>query len=196
MANLSQLAFNSTTYNFKDTVSSFGGTNLLQGTAFKKSSDLNFYAANQNAQLSIENNTFKVLNGQTSSTPGFYYKSIYLDAGTYVFSCKIKSVTSNGCNLSGAGIWTTSGTSVVNFTGTITGSFNNSSSWTEDIGVANLSTAGTYRIYFFLNANGKTVNDGVYIKDMQVERGNKPTGWTPAPKDLITVSGGQLQIFR
>ena len=36
------------------------------------------------------------------------------------------------------------------------------------------------------------VLDSVNIK---VEKGNKPTDWTPAPEDLVIVSGTELQIF-
>ena len=37
---------------------------------------------------------------------------------------------------------------------------------------------------------------GVKIRNVKVELGNKPTDWTPAPQDLVTISGEQLVFFQ
>ena len=36
---------------------------------------------------------------------------------------------------------------------------------------------------------------GVKIRNVKVECGNKPTDWTPAPQDLVKISGTELQFF-
>ena len=39
--------------------------------------------------------------------------------------------------------------------------------------------------------NGTTIT----VKNPKLEKGTKPTDWTPAPQDLVTVSGTELQFF-
>lgn len=34
-----------------------------------------------------------------------------------------------------------------------------------------------------------------YFKNFKLEKGNKPTDWTPAPQDLAKISGTELQFF-
>ena len=49
--------------------------------------------------------------------------------------------------------------------------------------------------YLQWRIENSVANKNLYICGFKLERGNKPTDWTPAPQDLVTVSGTELQFF-
>ena len=48
------------------------------------------------------------------------------------------------------------------------------------------------RLYAYISSN-RDIN--MYMTDIKLEKGSKPTDWSPAPKDIAHVNGEQLELL-
>lgn len=48
------------------------------------------------------------------------------------------------------------------------------------------------RFYVFISSN-RDIN--MYMTDIKLEKGSKPTDWSPAPEDIAHVNGEQLELL-
>ena len=50
-------------------------------------------------------------------------------------------------------------------------------------------------LLIYYGTAGSTSGHSGTITNVKLEKGNKPTDWTPAPQDLVKVSGTELQFY-
>jgi len=171
-----------------DRVSEFGGTNLLRGSntgqdwvystfsneIFTRSTTAtteSFVSGKTTIPLELDTTyTFSAwlkTNGQVSSVEMFLYDA----AVKTVKSKNLGSLTSDWAFYSWTVTMPSSWSSGTNATSIWNARFDNNGS----------KTSGTEAI--------------LYVKHPKLEKGNKPTDWTPAPQDLVTISGTELQFF-
>lgn len=66
--------------------------------------------------------------------------------------------------------------------------------WTSTVG-ATLAGKTDAKLLVYTGNWGATQGNASTISELKLERGTKPTDWTPAPQDLVTISGTELQFF-
>lgn len=186
MTDLSKMKIGSTTYDLKDNVSTFGGTNLFKWTGlddYNKELQLNNYQ-NTGSFTQFTNS----LQFDPSQTLGQQY-TISFDVISPNGATNIQLYNSNGnpkwFNFGSTVVASNVGNTWVHCCRTITNSqYSGSSTPATDN-----NTVRRIEIY----APSKM---GVKVRNVKVELGNKPTDWTPAPQDLVKVSGTELQFFQ
>ena len=191
MALISQIqGTNNTIYNLRDDVHTWGGRNLALATSYDQF-DLNTYDVKTKTTI-LNNNRVKIEAGgwfrrygntiaNFSNAPrlfqGDFIASIYvyentLDQDGHI-SCWRKTTATGG---GGVG-----GTIPAQTTGLITINMKNENGsyygFTLDISLSN-ATSGY-----------------LVVGPFKVEKGNKPTDWSPAPEDIARVNGTQLILL-
>jgi len=183
---------NGTTYDLQDKVSTFGGTNLFKGGyQVTTTSSGNTVVGS----LSLDTNLIP-LNKMPGKTFVFTYD--YSIEGTKLYNNTGDfSKDRYGIHLS--------------YTYTVSG---NSTQQTAYPGASYLTASGTGRaIQVFsipsnhiissfgfgiqpFNKPASGNNATWYLKNVQLEIGNKPTQWTPNPNDLVTYASDTIEFFQ
>ena len=215
MVDISKLTLpNNATYDIKDTVSEFGGTNLLwattnpaipavsSGNAAFTCGVVGFYNSPISA-FSIEDydahsKTLIITETATGNRGAAWATSpgIIEMGKTYTFSCLLKpnvAVTAhmhtgwrNSSATAGYTGWTMAGSKSIP-----------ANVWTKYVftfqPAASAKLDWEYQIGMCFT--GQTTGVTCRFAHAKLEKGNKPTDWTPAPQDLVKVSGTQLQFY-
>lgn len=171
-----------------DRVSTFGGTNLALATATSKTctkgntvsyfSPIGLWSVSTNGRnkLTDTSNLYFVISFDWNATNV---------TTAFSMTCTLK-YSSTSYSDSGATVIKTTGNAVS--TGSSSGHF---------VKVFTPSDAQrTYGTQFLLGGAAtadSTVN--IVVSNFKFEKGNKSTDWTPAPEDLVTISGTELQFF-
>lgn len=193
MTDLSKIKIGSTTHNLKDNVSIFGGTNLILNSKGILANGLGSTAGSRKEYQAINL-------GQS-----------YMDiaAGTQVVISFDLEMTVNTANPT---------LQVYNTNNKGPKAFSNNASGTGSAGgilknfVAAVGTTIKQRVYVVGYINDRTSptitnnylefysnygsSNWFSISNLKMEKGNKPTDWSPAPQDLVKVSGTELQFFQ
>ncbi len=177
-----------------DRVSEFGGTNLVVGTSNQWSS---WYtpAVNGTNQTSAPNHIG-------------YFPADVKSGDIFVISLDIEF---SGVTVGSGGTfsWALQGNAEKNGAWTWSNTWN---PWTRpsDISVNIALTDGVYHLTRVSTANANVVGETCFRcgfradywgsgkwrwRNVKVEKGNKPTDWTPAPQDLVIISSTELQLF-
>ena len=178
------------TYDLQDKVSIFGGTNLLIGSKL-------YTKNNPFSYTSTAKDGYTYINTMLTSEP-------LISGQNYIIQCKTNGTwaASHGSQAtSNVTLWLVTGATIsentfhYNFTtsggaGTYLG--NGQWKWTCPSGSNGLY--GHIRINNY-NTDGTTSVTHTYW-DFKIEKGNKPTEWTPAPQDLVTYSSETLEFFQ
>lgn len=171
-----------------DRVSQFGGTNLCLLTQnakiCTKSSGVNYFIPIGLWTVS------PIGRDRLTNTNNLYFTisfdwSAILVTTAFTMNCSLK-YTSSSYGDSGATIIKTTGNSVS--AGTSSGHF--CKTFTPSSGHR------TYGTGFLLSgaANNET-SANITVSNFKFECGTKPTDWTPAPEDLVTISGTELVLY-
>lgn len=145
-----------------------GGRNLLRDTAF--SHPMGTYWVAQGLSATVTNDTLVIDSSAASGNERIYASPFVHDVSeTYAFSCDV--VASTACQVSFGRRYK----GVNNYGLT----FDVSTSKQRVSGVYNATVTGAFCIG--LITNGATVT----VSNIKLERGNKPTDWTPAPEDEV-----------
>lgn len=215
MANISKLTLpNNITYNIKDTVSEFGGTNLFRLTPMNdrskfignSSTDWTAYFRWYNSSANIH--TFEKIAGEeyqdtillnSAANLGICFAGTPTDLGLdlnsyYTMSCEAKC-SATGYNIAlGLSYYNTSNTWVWRG-GSNTRAFTAADAW-QKFSLTFKPDTDTQAICYCFTVLGKSSGTDTWtIKHCKLERGNKVTDWAPAPQDLVKVSGTQLQFY-
>lgn len=175
---------NNVTYDLQDKVSTFGGTNLFAWNIKEQNQEITLNNYNNTGSFTQFSNSLQF---DPSKTVGEKY-TISFDAISPNGSTGIQLYNSNGnpkyFNFS-AGTLATIGNSWTHITKTITNA--------QYSGTATSSTNEGYIRRIEIYAPSKM---GVKVRNIKVERGSKPTDWTPAPEDLATYSSETITFFQ
>ena len=200
MANVSKLTLpNNNTYDIKDTVSEFGGTNLLKYSAWG--------AAMRNGML-YESNTRDI---DYNKIWNLDYKVVEIDYG--ISNYNLGSLNASGLNDKIIPKDTTLCFSIPIYENTLNGDFTftpmcirlgNSGYGTElsiPVGQTGLYTESFLvnedcRGFFLQGIDTSTATSGsIVLGPPKIEIGNKPTDWTPCLEDLVVYDYEQLTFF-
>ena len=207
MALISQIKStdNATPYNVRDDVHTWGGRNLLLytgdmpiGSNFIRNYRANVASLTDTGEgikydTSINNGGIEVpLHSIGCVTSGEILTCSFYARGTKanvdaVYICRKTAAGADTDNISYGNCLTLSGISSTDFKYyTFTFTANNASQPAND----------KYSAYFML-AWGKTNAGWLEIKkhSLKLERGNKPTDWSPAPEDIAHVNGECLELL-
>ena len=168
-----------------DRVSTFGGTNLiLKSNSFRAGS----VQSSSTMAQTVENNMYKMVisAGNSSNWNASWWAAGFAnDTGDlnnvltvgeqYTVSMTMKAEG----NTKPPTLYLNSTNGYKQLQGTL------SNNWTTVYYVFTWVTGGTGNPH--LGWSAITTASTYYIKDWKIEKGNKPTEWTPAPKDLVTV---------
>ena len=194
-----------------DRVSTFGGTNLVTGS---NTNDLNlnkWYHSNAvggtTRIIEIENGVpcVKITRDTTEQSSWHYFHydgllSTKIETNTvYTVTFDLKPsvngsislsafMNGNATNSLSKTVTTLQGTLVANQWNHIVMQTTTKDSFEE-------ITIGNQCVYMSLSASLRAVNTWTMMKNIKVEKGNKPTRWTPAPQDLVKISGTELQFY-
>lgn len=160
-----------------------GGRNFLNGTSFLTQKDLSYWYKNQNAVLSVDSGILKVLCGQTTSSPGAY-TNLSIDSGEYTISYKIKAATANGAGFAGIDLRNKYVQRILLLPISSKGLTSEWITETCSFSITDSQADEITRLYFFLSTSGYSETDGMLIKELKLEKGNKATDWSPAPEDM------------
>jgi len=169
MAVLSKIkASDNVDYNIRDDYSTWGGRNLLLDTKAEKS------------QVYNSTNLMRWVFAFDGNLP----------VGEYTVSCDIKS--SNGTDKFYISVANDSST-VTQIANTIVPT-TTYTRWNKTFSYSATSTTNCIFITSCVN-HGGTINSGnngtIYIKNIKLERSNKPTDWSPAPEDIAKFIGNE-----
>ncbi len=144
-----------------------GGRNYLVNSSLKTNSGP--FKPNQNVTLSNPNGEYlKVYSNQSSSTPGIIIRNFAIEDAEYTVSFDVRGfggVKTVGVCLLGL-------VKEVNVTEEFQRKFVTlRPSFTQD--------------WFLIYWSNKAVGEGFEIKNIKLEKGNKPTDWTPALEDIV-----------
>lgn len=178
------------TYDLKDEVSSFGGTNLLINCDWKNFNLRDSFSIHSGNSEILPDNKLKIYantdirQGSHINPLGFNTpESFQTICSFYVYENTLNN--SFTCAIHGDipdSTWSGYGFSIdSNFTGF----YNHITSWTGS------------RSGFSITFDTKASTSGyIIIGPVKLEKGNKPTDWTPAPKDLVTYSDETIKFFQ
>lgn len=157
---------------------SIGGRNYILNTAFLKGTE--GFLPNQSVVLSIikegEKDVLKGVSSQASSTPGIKFFINLDEGGKYLLSFIGKGINTTGYVISVYNEQATERIDTKEYT-VNTASFSNSTT------LFNMPKAGRYCIIIFWIADGTEKGLLIQGSSLKLEKGNKPTDWTPAPED-------------
>ena len=158
---------------------SIGGRNYILNTAFLKGTT--GFLPNQNVALSIikegEKDVLKGVSSQASSTPGIKFFINLDEGGKYLFSFIGKGINTTGYVISVYNEQATERIDTKEYTV-------NTASFSSSTTLFNVPKAGRYCIIMFWVADGTEKGLLIQGSSLKLEKGNKPTDWTPAPEDV------------
>lgn len=146
----------------------------------------------------VENNgySFNIV-GDSSGTNGIYHHASHLDLNPstqYILSFKVRQINGELTKIGGHVDGTFDGQVYFMIDGLERGgtfasppelSFLSDGNWHEIVySFKTPSSIGSDRIYIQLNRGSYVYPIECEIKDIQIEKGSKPTDWTPAPEDV------------
>lgn len=172
------------TYDLQDKVSTFGGTNLFAWNIKEQNQEITLNNYNNTGSFTQFSNSLQF---DPSETVGEKY-TISFDAISPNGSTGIQLYNSNDnpkyFNFH-AGTVTTIDNSWTHITKTITNA--------QYSGTGTPSTNESYIRRIEIYAPNKM---GVKVRNIKVERGSKPTDWTPAPQDLAHYASETIEFFQ
>lgn len=158
---------------------SIGGRNYILNTAFLKGTE--GFLPNQSVVLSIikegEKDVLKGVSSQASSTPGIKFFINLDEGGKYLFSFIGKGVNTTGYVISLYNEQVTERIDTKEYTV-------NTASFSRSNTLLNVPKAGRYCIIMFWVADGTEKGLLIQGSSLKLEKGNKPTDWTPASEDV------------
>ena len=207
---------NGTTYDLQDKVSTFGGTNLFINTGM--STGLTNFVSNSSTDWT---KYFRYYNGATSNhsfsqiSGSEWQDTITLNNASNLGICFVRSATDIKLNpnsyytmsceakCSATGYNIALGLSYYNTSnnwvwrgGSNTRAFSATNTW-QKFSLTFKPDSDTQYICYCFTVYGKASGTDTWtIKRCKLEKGNKPTEWTPAPQDLVIYASDTIEFFQ
>lgn len=189
---------NNTEYNVRDDVSVWGGRNLIKNSNFNNNMfywNENKYS-NDNTTIEIikENNKnwLHVISNNASQSQQYYdgvNQIINLNNNNPVtISFLAKGSVNNTPLYIGFAIYNVDDDNVIVIDKTINLTTTVSKYWFTQSSLSNYSS-----INLFIGSNSTPIE--VWITNIKLEQGTKPTDWSPAPEDIAHVNGECLELL-
>lgn len=157
---------------------SIGGRNYILNTAFLEGTK--GFLPNQSATLSVikegEKDVLKIVSSQGSSTPGIRFSITLDEGGKYLLSFIGKGIGQSGGSMALYNEQLTEYYDAQTYSISTT-------AYTRSKTVLNVPKAGKYYIVICWSANGTERGLLFQNSSLKLEKGTKPTDWTPAPED-------------